>query len=693
MLLGAACGGDRQQAKQAHLANGNAFFEKGDYQKAVLEYRNAVRIDERFGEARYQLARAYEKLQDPAAAFRELTRAADLLPDRTDVQLHAARYLLLAERFDDARTTARKVLAKDVANTEALIILGNASARLKDFDTATRELETAVARAPGDTTLQAALGAVRRVQGNLPDAEAAFRNAVTSNPKSVEARLALANYYWSVGDLAQAEQALTAALALDPEGSAANRSMALLYFATDRPADGEARLLRVIEREPQDPGPHLALGDYYVRTAQYDKARRMVETALALDLDARSRSTVVARSAWIEHAAGNRDVAYKKLNDALTATPKDTEVRAMLARLLLADHRWEEAVTHAKQVVQAEPYRYESHYVHGTASLELQRWDEAAGALRQAAEQAPRTPGPKLQLARIMLVRGDVKGAQQLAREAVDLDPRQPLARAVLVRTYLAARDAAGAEAALGPLATVASESAETQYLVGAVAMLQGRRGEARTAFEKALRLDPGSQDALAGLVEADLAMGRAADADAMLGERLKQRPTDGRLLVLAARTALAQKNPTVAEVHLKKAIESSSTSFTAYEMLARLYWSQGRLEEARGSFEKLAQAQPGQIGPPTMVGIIQQLQGKPKDAQLTYERLLAARPDAPIAANNLAMLLVDHGGNLDVALNYAQVAKKALPEDANVSDTLGMVYFKKGLHSQAVSLFEEATE
>ena len=46
------------------------------------------------------------------------------------------------------------------------------------------------------------------------------------------------------------------------------------------------------------------------------------------------------------------------------------------------------------------------------------------------------------------------------------------------------------------------------------------------------------------------------------------------------------------------------------------------------------------------------------------YERMLQTHPEAAIAANNLAMILVVSGGNLDVALNHAQTAKKALPAD-----------------------------
>jgi tetratricopeptide (TPR) repeat protein len=41
---------------------------------------------------------------------------------------------------------------------------------------------------------------------------------------------------------------------------------------------------------------------------------------------------------------------------------------------------------------------------------------------------------------------------------------------------------------------------------------------------------------------------------------------------------------------------------------------------------------------------------------------------------------LTDHGGNLDEALKFAQTSREMAPEDANVADTLGWIYYKKGL-------------
>ena len=56
----------------------------------------------------------------------------------------------------------------------------------------------------------------------------------------------------------------------------------------------------------------------------------------------------------------------------------------------------------------------------------------------------------------------------------------------------------------------------------------------------------------------------------------------------------------------------------------------------------------------------------------------LEIRKDFAPAANNVAWVLAEHGGNIDEALNWAQVAKEKMPQDPSIMDTLGWIYYKK---------------
>ncbi len=75
------------------------------------------------------------------------------------------------------------------------------------------------------------------------------------------------------------------------------------------------------------------------------------------------------------------------------------------------------------------------------------------------------------------------------------------------------------------------------------------------------------------------------------------------------------------------------------------------------------------------------------------YKKALQIEPEQPVAANNLAYLMVEGGQNTDVALNYAQSARRALPNSPSTADTLGWVYYNKGTYSSARDLLEDAAK
>ena len=100
VALSVACS-NPEAAKREYLESANRFAAEGNLTEAILQYRNALQVDPRFGEARWQLGLAYEKQQNAAGALGEFVRAADLMPERADAQLKAGSYLLLAGRFEE----------------------------------------------------------------------------------------------------------------------------------------------------------------------------------------------------------------------------------------------------------------------------------------------------------------------------------------------------------------------------------------------------------------------------------------------------------------------------------------------------------------------------------------------------------------------------------------------------------------
>src|SRR5260370_9313056 len=83
-LLLRSCAGDPQKAKVKYLASGQKYMKKGQYASAVIEYRNALKLDPRFVDAYYQLAQADLAQHDWRAAFSSPPKALPHSPPPRD---------------------------------------------------------------------------------------------------------------------------------------------------------------------------------------------------------------------------------------------------------------------------------------------------------------------------------------------------------------------------------------------------------------------------------------------------------------------------------------------------------------------------------------------------------------------------------------------------------------------------------
>jgi tetratricopeptide (TPR) repeat protein len=192
-------------------------------------------------------------------------------------------------------------------------------------------------------------------------------------------------------------------------------------------------------------------------------------------------------------------------------------------------------------------------------------------------------------------------------------------------------------------------------------------------------------------LIQLELREKRPEAARQRIEKALAARPNDAALLRLAAQTQSSLENPTEAERLLRHAIDANPNDPSTYSMLGTLYFTQQRLDEAIAQFMRLAERQPQSVGVHTSLGTLLQMQNRTDEARSRYEHVLALDPRAAVAANNLAWIYAESGSNLDQALQLAQTAKARLPDRAEVNDTLGWVYVKKGLGALAIPVLRES--
>jgi tetratricopeptide (TPR) repeat protein len=687
-LLGlAACSRDVERSKRQYVERGDKYVAAKDVDAAIIEYRNAIQQDSRFGEAYRKLAKAYLTRGDAADALRAAVTAADLMP-QPDVQLEAGELLLLGGRFTDAKIRAQNALNKDAKNVRARVLLGNATAGLNDVDAGIKELQEAIRLDPQQSGIYTGLAVLKATRGDREEAEKTFKEAISLDAKSVGARLALAQFYWSTQRVDEAERTLKEAQAAAPKDVRANVSLAVFYQATRRSAEAETYLKAAAAADP-NPRLRILLADYYITRGRPAEARQVL-TPLVNERTVASLANL--RLAGIAQIEGQPDQAVKIVDATLAADPKNASALAAKSDLLWQQHKLDEAVKVADAAIAANPSSVEAHFIRGRVLTSQGRYAQAEDSFNNALKINPGAVAARVELARLRM-RHDPTDAALLATQATQSDPHNLDARLTLARALMQKQDFTASENLLRDIIRVSPDVAVAHAQLGVVLLRRHDSAAARAEFTRALEIDPVQIESIEGLTTLDYAAGHRDEAVARLEALIAREPNNAALLMVGARAYATTNNLDGAERLLLKSIDINPAEVRAYSMLGSVYLAQKRLTAARAQFEKAVGGQERPVGPLTLIGMIDLMENRVPEAQQAFERVIKLDPKAAVAANNLAWIYTEHGGSLDAALELAQVARGQMPNDPSVNDTLGWIYFKKGSLDQAITVLRHSLD
>jgi tetratricopeptide (TPR) repeat protein len=683
----AACSRDKERAKREYLERGDRYAQEKNIDAAIIEYRNAIQQDVNFGEAYRKLSAAYLNRGQGPEALRAAVSAAELLPDVSQAQVDAGTLLLFAGKFSDAKSFALRALAKNEKDVRARVLLGHATAGLKDVENAIKEFEEAIRLDPQQSGIYTGLAGLKASAGDRDAAERTYKQAIEADGRSIPARLALAQFYWSGDRLTDAEATMKAARQINPADPQANVMLGLFYQATHRAAEAEPYLRAAAE--DKNPRLKLLLADYYLARARYPDA---VSVLKPLSSERGVAAQVGLRLAGIAQLQGHGDDAVSLIDAAIELDPKSATALAAKSDILRRQHRLDEATTVVDAAITANPNSAEVHFARGRVLQARGSLQQAEKAFQRVLELNPRAGAARLELAR-MSVRAGAENAVPLAQEAAAAQPRSLDAQLTLTRAWIVKGEYDDAQDRLEELIRAVPNAAAVHAQLGTLLVAKKTPIAARNAYTRALELDPLQLEAAQGLTRLDLIAGKNAEALSRVESILGRAPGHAPVVVFAASAHAAVRNFPKAEQLLTTLISEQPNVDGAYTLLGRVYLQQQKLDAARKLFEATAARQERPIGPLTLLGMIAMMQDRTADARTAFERVLQLDPKAPVAANNLAWIYLESGGSVEMALHLAETARQALPESADVHDTLGWAHFKKNDMPLAIHTLRRAVE
>ena len=694
LVIGATlgCHRDPNKVKQKYLQSGMRYADQGKLKEASIQFANALKVDHNFADAHYQLAKVYLKEGSYIPAYAELLRTVDLQPSNIPARIDLGNLLLAGRQTDKALDQANAVLKLDPNNAEAYALQAGVSASKGDRATAVEQIQKALSLKPDSAPFHTTLGLLQASDPTTASAgEGQLRKAVSLDSKDATAAIALASMLERKGDLAGAQQQLVAAEAAAPKNIIVRSALADVYLRQNNTAQAEQTLKQATEDlNDTDAGASL-LANYYVRTNQAQRAES--------------------------------DYA-----DLVSKHPKSVPLKLAYARILILNHNIAKAKEVAADLARTDSSMPEVAVLNGMLMLNDGKANDAFTLLQKSAKSNPDSFPVKFWLGRAAMAKGDMNTAQQAFSDAVRMNPKNMEAQAALATVAMQNHDNSTL-ADVAKNAIAANPTASTPYVWQGIAEAnQKLYDKAEADFNQALKLNSHDWEATLQLGQLRLIQHRVPEAQKLLEQSLAENPNDARALGLVISTMTTQKQPVKAILaRVQQQIEKAPNNGEMYDLLANLQLASGDAAGGLASAQKAMQINPndsaatmaysraqiaqgntaqavekwkqwtrshsGDAQGFTILGSLQEAQGDRDGAIASYKSALAIQPDQAIANNNLANLMIETGRNLDVALSYAQAARRALPTNPDTADTLAWVYYQKGNYESARDLLEVAAK
>lgn len=652
-LLGACS--RKNLAEQLEIAD--KAFQNREFEKAKIEYINALRIDRTNALANLRLTKIFIAQGQIAEASRMLGWCRATFPQ--DLEIRALIVEILSHTGGETnrarlQTEIHELLDLDPANERGLLALAAASRTPEDITAATAKL----------ADLKTKTG--ERPAHKLAEAELLRRR----------------------GDTNGCETAIKAAIALAPDQPSAYASYAGFLMSQRRTQEAETALRKAAELAP----PYAPVRETWVRFLLASKRTDEARSALD-DIIAKAPERV---SAWVLRA--ELALSEKQTNDAerflgraLGQAPSDTDALRLLAQLRVAQGKSDAAVREMEKVAQKQPGSAQSQYQLALAHLLNKDSTKAAAALQQSVQLNPNAPTPTLLLADLSINQRDYDGAAKLLREFIARSPQVEQAHLLLMRAEQGANRPQDA-------LTVANEAFQRFPTNPAIAFQRGlllrqfrNPTEARKSFDIAANLTTNNLLAVQQLAELDLEAGNATAAANRIQARLDRFPDDPSAWLLRSRLALVLRDQPTAESAARKAVQFAPNHAAPHLALARAHLAANRKTEAITSLDEALKHETNHLETIRLRGEIASADGDHAKARELFEAGVKAEPNDTFFLNNLAYLYAEVLGKAEEARQYALRAREINPKDPRITDTLGWIEYRRGLYPEALRLLAEA--
>lgn len=702
LLLQSACTLTSEGAKRKYAQKGDKSYAAGNYAEAVLNYRKALQNDPRYGEAYYGLALAETQQRNVRAAYEDMTRAVDLLPNHPDAKVRLADLCLMlylpdsqhpVSLYNQLTTISDQLLAQDPKSFDGLRIKGHLALTEKKTLDGVEFLQQANALRPSQPEVVVALTQGLVQLKRYAEAEKLALDLVRTHKSFATTYDILYGFYLSMNRPADAEKILRVKADNNPKVAGFITQLAAHYYMAGRVPEMQAALRRLTDHPQDFPKVHLILGDFYAGIGDFVEARRQLEQGVKED--PKSAEIYQKRIANLLLLQGKKDEAAALVDKILAQDPLDMGSVDVRAALLLESGSLEKigrAVTRLTEATQKQKEDPVSRYLLGRALLARGDFGLANAQFMEAIKLQKDYLPPRIHLSEIGIQTRQFDRALRYANEVLALQPDSSRARLLRVMAQMGLGKSKEARTELAALIKERPLFIDAQLQLGLLDTSEKRFKEASQTFRALYRLDSADVRPLLGLVGVLVAQKQFDAALQLLSDEARRWPNSIAVRSELARTAVAAGKPDVGTEQYQQLASANPNVADFQVKLGELYFKRGEMDRAVTSLQRAHAIAPQDPVVSTRLASMLERCGRSDEAIAAYRQVLQLQPENPVVMNNLAYLLADSGKDLDEALALVQKAQQKMPDESVVADTIGWIYVKKGMRQSAIQIFGNLT-